>query len=329
MQGGSTPLQYADNIRYWRIKQKRRAEALGSAKKKAGLGPRLRQNAKQARSKRRLDKEDSISGDQFYTKSEIAKKCLDKLSEHVDVNLFDIIIEPSAGTGSFFNLLPVDKRIGIDLEPNCEGVIQGDYTDFEPPPNKRIAVVGNPPFGINSKSAVIFFDHSAKFADIIAFIIPRTWKRISIQNRLSLDFELIFNMDLPTTPCCFTPKMGAKCCFQIWQRTSQPRQKIRQESTHPDFEFLKMGPLDSKNQPTPNMDADFVMRAYGSNCGRLFTENLISLRPKSYHWVKSRIDIDLLKERFASLDYSISKDTCRQDSIGRKELIYLYKSSFN
>jgi hypothetical protein len=270
-----------------------------------------------------------VSGDQFYTKSEIAKKCLDKLSEYVDVNSFDIIIEPSAGTGSFFNLLPVDKRIGIDLEPKCEGIACADYTDFEPPPNKKIAVVGNPPFGINSKSAVIFFKHSAKFADIIAFIIPRTWKRISIQNRLSLDFELIFNMDLPMTPCCFTPKMSAKCCFQIWQRTSQPRQKIRQESTHPDFKFLKMGPKDINGQPMPNPLADFVMRAYGSNCGQIYTENLMSLRPKSYHWIKAGIDIDLLKERFASLDYSISKDTCRQDSIGRKELIHLYKNSFN
>jgi hypothetical protein len=270
-----------------------------------------------------------VSGDQFYTNVSIAKKCLDKLSEYVDVNSFDIIIEPSAGTGSFFNLLPVDKRIGIDLEPKCEGIACADYLDFEPPPNKKIAVVGNPPFGVMCKSAVRFFGHSAKFADIIAFIIPRTFKRISVQNRLSLNFELIFNGDLPTTPCCFTPKIGAKCCFQIWQRTLQPRQKIRQESTHPDFEFLQWGPLDSKNQPTPNMDADFVMRAYGSNCGKLFTENLISLRPKSYHWIKAGIDIDLLKNRFRALDYSISKDTCRQDSIGRKELIHLYKSSFN
>jgi hypothetical protein len=274
-------------------------------------------------------KQEKISGDQFYTKEGIAKKCLDKLSEYVNLNLFDTIIEPSSGSGSFFNLLPVDKRIGIDLEPKCEGIIRMDYLDFEPLPNKKIIVTGNPPFGVMCKSAVLFFNHSAKFADIIAFIIPRTFKRISVQNRLSLDFELIFNEDLPTTPCCFTPKMGAKCCFQIWQRTLQPRQKIRQESTHPDFEFLQWGPLDSKKQPTPNMDADFAMRAYGSNCGKLYTENLISLRPKSYHWIKAGIDIDLLKNRFRALDYSISKDTCRQDSIGRKELIHLYKSSFN
>jgi hypothetical protein len=41
------------------------------------------------------------------------------------------------------------------------------------------------------------------------------------------------------------------------------------------------------------------------------------------------IDIDVLKQRFNSLDYSMSKDTVRQDSIGQQELIYLYKQKFN
>ena len=266
--------------------------------------------------------------DQFYTKEDTATKCLAKLTECVDVHPFDIIIEPSAGTGSFYKLLIPSKRLGIDLEPKCEGLLKMDYLEFEPPPNKKIMIVGNPPFGVMCKSAVLFFNHSAKFADCIAFIVPRTFKRISVQNRLSMDFELIYNEDLPTSPCCFTPKMAAKCCFQIWQRALRPRQPIKQDVSHPDFNFLKWGPKDSKNQPTPNPSADFVMRAYGSNCGELFTE-LMSLRPKSYHWIKANIDIDLLKERFRSLDYSISKDTCRQDSIGQKELIHLYKSSFN
>jgi hypothetical protein len=134
-------------------------------------------------------------------------------------------------------------------------------------------------------------------------------------------------MDLPLN--CFVPKITAKCCFQIWVRTQNPREKIILPKSHSDFLLLPWGPKDSKNQPTPNMDADFVMRSVGWGCGRLYTENLISLRPKSYHWIKSRISVDLLKERFGMLDYSISKDTCRQDSIGKKELIQLYINKFN
>ena len=26
-------------------------------------------------------------------------------------------------------------------------------------------------------------------------------------------------------PCCFTPKMSAKCSFQIWKKTDEKREK--------------------------------------------------------------------------------------------------------
>ena len=135
--------------------------------------------------------------DQFYTRKVIAQKYYDILRNRVDLDSFDSIIEPSAGNGSFFNLLPPNKRLGIDLDPKCDGVIKMDYLDYKPPPNKRILVAGNPPFGVNSKSAVLFFNHSATFADVIAFIIPRTWKRSTVQNKLSMDFVLLLSEDLP------------------------------------------------------------------------------------------------------------------------------------
>ena len=40
------------------------------------------------------------------------------------------------------------------------------------------------------------------------------------------------------------------------------------------------------------------------------------------------MDIKTLKNRFRSLNYDMSKDTVRQDSLGQKELIYLYTCSF-
>ena len=36
-------------------------------------------------------------------------------------------IEPSAGTGAFYNLLPPQRRLGMDIEPKCEGVIAQDF----------------------------------------------------------------------------------------------------------------------------------------------------------------------------------------------------------
>lgn len=267
--------------------------------------------------------------DQFYTKEHISEECINILKKYISFNDYDYILEPSAGTGSFYKLLPENKRIGLDLEPKFNGILKMNYFDFIPEKNKKYIVIGNPPFGKISSLAVKFFNKSAEFANIIAFIIPRTFKRVSIQNKLNLNFKLLYNNDLPVKPCCFTPKMDAKCCFQIWIKDKCKRNIIRYDKTHPDFEFLKLGPKDNKNQPTPPPDADFVIKAYGSNCGELKYDNLQILRPKSWHWIKSNIELEKLKTRFKSLDYSISKDTVRQDSIGQQEVIYLYKCKYN
>ena len=68
-----------------------------------------------------------------------------------------------------------------------------------------------------------------------------------------------------------------------------------------------MGPKDKNNQPTPPKNADFAMKAYGSNCGEIKETNMYNLRPKSWHWIKSNINKQLLIERFKSIDYSISR----------------------
>jgi len=267
--------------------------------------------------------------DQFYTNTDVSKDCLNILSEYVNLDEFDIHLEPSAGSGSFFNLLERNKRLGIDISPKTRGVIKMDFLNFTPQSSKKYLVVGNPPFGKISSLAIKFFNKSAEFADCIAFIIPRTFKRVSVQNKLNLNFKLIYNKDLPLNPCCFTPKMSAKCCFQIWKKTPNQRTIVLYDKSHPDFTFMKHGPKDEHNQPTPPTNSDFALKAYGSNCGTIIDTNLENLRPKSWHWIKSNINITLLKQRFDSLDYSMSKDTVRQDSLGQKELIYLYKLKFN
>tara|TARA_B100001063_G_scaffold113151_2_gene105618 strand:+ start:1392 stop:2231 length:840 start_codon:yes stop_codon:yes gene_type:complete len=267
--------------------------------------------------------------DQFYTNKDIALKCYNKLLEIIDINEYDIHLEPSAGNGSFFNLMDKSKKIGIDIEPKQEDIINMDFLDYVAEEDKRYLVIGNPPFGKVSSMAIKFFNKSAEFAYCIAFIIPRTFKRVSIQNKLNLYFELIYNEDLPIIPCCFEPKMTAKCCFQVWIKKEIKREKVFYDKTHVDFNFLKYGEKDEKNQPTPPKNSDFVIKAYGNNCGEIIDKNLNILRPKSWHWIKSNIDIELLKSRFKQLDYSMSKDTVRQDSLGQQELIYLYKLKFD
>ena len=288
----------------------------------------LQVNCKYIMTKMDSPKQNENGLDQFYTNKDVALKCYHKLNEIVNVNEYDLHLEPSAGSGSFFHIMDNTKKIGLDIEPKEKDIIRMNFFDYTPEKDKKYLVLGNPPFGKVSSLAVKFFNKSAEFADCIAFIIPRTFKRVSIQNKLDLDFHLVYNEDLPITPCCFTPKMTAKCCFQIWIKKQTARKKITFDKTHCNFRFLKHGPKDNKNQPTPPRNSDFVIKAYGGNCGEIMDTDLELLRPKSWHWIKSNIEIELLKDRFRQLDYSMSKDTVRQDSIGQQELIYLYKLKF-
>ena len=115
--------------------------------------------------------------------------------------------------------------------------------------------------------------------------------------------------------------------FKFGKKDQIKRQIEKLILTHMDWEFLSFGPKDSNNQPTPPKNADFAIKAYGANCGEIKTDNLDNLRPKSWHWIKvnSNISKNDLIAKFRKLDYSISKNTTRQDSIGRGELVKLYE----
>lgn len=272
----------------------------------------------------RVENKSNVVLDQYYTKPMIATTCWDKYIELIpEYTEYDYILEPSAGTGSFFRLLPIEKRIGIDIDPKMEGITQQDFFSFTPDEKKTYIVIGNPPFGKQASVAIKFFNKCAEFADVIGFIVPRTFKRVSVQNKLNLNFGLIHTEDLPMNEC-FEPNVAAKCCFQIWKKDNMTRPIIRLPITHRDFKFLPFGPLDEKKQPTPPQGADFALKAYGSNCGEIVETGLSGLRPKSWHWIKSNIDKNVLIGRLKTLDYSISRDSSRQDSIGKKDLIQLY-----
>ncbi len=263
--------------------------------------------------------------DQFYTNEDVSIKCFEILKKEVNIESYDIQLEPSAGSGSFYKLMNPQKRIGLDIDPKYKGIIQQDFLSYTPT-NQSYICIGNPPFGRVSSLAIKFFNKCAQFSDCIAFIIPRTFNKVSVQNKLNLNFILQYSEDLPLNPCCFTPKMSAKCCFQIWIRSSTPRQMVVYDKTHPDFDFIPYGKKDNNNQPTPPQGADFAIRAYGGECGQIVDQGLQNLRPKSWHFIKANIDIDLLKERFNSLDYSMSTCTVRQNSLGKSELIHIYSN---
>ena len=125
--------------------------------------------------------------DKFYTKSEISKMCIDML----DLSEFDLVIEPSAGNGSFSK--QIDNCIAYDLVPEDETIYQQDFfeldiTQFK---GKKVLTIGNPPFGIQNNLAIRFFNKAAEYSDTIAFILPKSFMKESIQKKNGFEISFI------------------------------------------------------------------------------------------------------------------------------------------
>ena len=111
-------------------------------------------------------------------KRKIAARCyqrFEKTAAKLNIDLAQYrFIEPSAGCGGFYDILPSRRRIGIDIAPRRKGLIAADYLLWMPvDKKKKYAVVGNPPFGLRGHLALQFINHSAAFADLVAFILPQ------------------------------------------------------------------------------------------------------------------------------------------------------------
>jgi hypothetical protein len=170
--------------------------------------------------------------DQFFTTPEDAKYCFGVFKNIVGDLSGYTFIEPSAGSGNFFNILP-KKKIGLDIEPRCKGVKEMDYLKWKPPQGKYI-VIGNPPFGLRGNLALKFINHSI-FADYVAFILPQLFESDGkgVPRKRVKGFNLIHSEKLNTT---FKSPDGddikVNCVFQIWSKhTSNKKYEIENQST--------------------------------------------------------------------------------------------------
>ena len=257
--------------------------------------------------------------DRFYTTSETVKKCL-KL---INFNNYDCIIEPSAGTGSFINYFPKNiSQYSFDINPKHEKIIKADW--FEVDKNqfnkyKSILVCGNPPFGQQNTMAINFFNEAAKFCNTIAFILPLSFKKDSIQNRLNLNFSL--ENELILSDCNFLLQnktyIKVPCVFQIWEKTNTPRKPIKLKTTTDLFDF------------TDKENADFRIQRVGGNAGKASFD--LNKSPSSNYFIKNKTKIknedfiDFVNQlSFPTLEFTVGPK-----SLSKGELIAIIEENFN
>jgi len=166
-----------------------------------------------------------VEKDQFFTPKCTAEYCYTKFLEVLEVykeNYQDYtFIEPSAGDGSFLNVLPKDRRIGLDIEPLNSEVIKHDYLDWRPSESEKYVVIGNPPFGLRGQLALKFINHSSEFADYVCFILPQLFESDGkgVPRKRVVGLNLIYSEKLDTD---FKSPEGKNikihCVFQIWSK---------------------------------------------------------------------------------------------------------------
>lgn len=261
--------------------------------------------------------------DQFYTNPEYAQQFYSKIESLIDLSSVDIILEPSAGNGSFFNLMDLSKRVGIDVDPKAPSIIKQDFFDYIPPSGKQIITVGNPPFGKNSNLAIKFFNRAAIFSDVIAFILPRTFRKDSVINRLDKYFHLLYEEIVPDNSFIFNDNAyDVWCCAQIWIRKNELRPKIEIKSFKQVEEYFVI---------VEPEDADFSIQRVGGKAGHIRTSDFKSYSKQSHYFIKQKDTRSL--DIFKQIDFDeVKKNTAGNPSVSPSELVKLWleaAASFN
>lgn len=253
--------------------------------------------------------------EQFYTPQGLADRVV---SDAIEVfgSITDLVfIEPAGGTGAFVNAAisnSFKEIISYDIEPKHSMVIQGNF--LEQSLNvSRAVTISNPPFGRNNSLSVKFFNHAALYSDYIVFIVPRSWRKWSVMNKLDPYFELKKDEELTIN---YVDDQGVsnytsnnlRTCIQYWQRTSSPRNP---------YDVTDMSVV----KKTDHNNADVALTIFGYSCGTLLTE--FERKPNTTKMFL-KLNHEKALEALQSVDYSkFSMNTAYTQALSLKEINYL------
>jgi predicted RNA methylase len=200
--------------------------------------------------------------EQFYTPPAVAGEVLYRiLSKNSDLRSAPFL-EPAGGTGAFVEAAKAvgfGRVISMDIEPRHPEVTLGNFLTM-PLSLEGAVCVTNPPFGRNNSLSIPFFNQAAKYCDLIAFIVPRSWRKWSVINRLDLGFHLVddWNLEIDYLNQDGDEVHGSgnlRTCVQVWRRDPL---HFRDTVKVPDFGVIE------KSKPE---DADVSFTLFGYGCG--------------------------------------------------------------
>lgn len=296
----------------------------------------------------KLTRQEAIELDQFFTKDELSRECLEKFADKLEALGYDAaelnFVEPSAGGGSFvraaeavFPGRPVAKG---DLAPKAEDIHQLDFLNDDYAPllegerNDRV-VIGNPPFGYKARLAKDFINRAFEFSDTVVFVIPVQFQKYWTQKDIDPEAKLVHDETLPYD--AFTVNgadYGVQCCFQVWTKrdSSLPdlRKRVKPPQTHPDFDtwIVSSKPESKRHLTEADWDYAVVTQGFKGNFEVIPRTEAHRLSPKrQYMLMKAKTPE--AAQRLSTMDYEAlaNKNTTRVKGFGKADLIEAYASA--
>lgn len=257
--------------------------------------------------------------EQYYTPLNLAEKLIQEVLQFVPDLAERKILEPAGGTGSFITAagqIGVKQFLSFDIEPKHPSVTKANFLDVEVTA-KDAVTISNPPFGRNNSLSIPFFNKAADHSEYICFIVPRSWRKWSVVNRLDPRFHLVADHDIQMD---YENDQGAKIsqknslatCFQIWQRRDIAR---------PKYSVADHGLIEK----TDSLNADVALTVFGFGCGTVRTE--FERKPNS-----TRMFLKLHHPKaltaLQSVDFSkFYKNTAYTEALSLQEINYLLNES--
>lgn len=145
--------------------------------------------------------------DQYFTKPETARWCLDLIKDHYDLE-GKTAFEPACGGGVFVaasedeglkwktnELFPQEGREGTyDFEDNF--LKSKDQQELETAFGRYDFVITNPPFGNGSRMAKDFVHNALKIANVVGMVLPKACRRDHFIDTLPPDVRIVEDRNL-------------------------------------------------------------------------------------------------------------------------------------
>lgn len=230
--------------------------------------------------------------EQYYTNSSVAYECLEIASSVIPKDSF--VVEPCGGTGEFLNAIQDHYGLNYyscDIEPKDPRVERKDWLKVDEKFDKPFVVITNPPYGRNNSLSARFFNRAALLeADYICFLIPISWRKWSIQNRLDKNYHLVEDVEITRKDMFYGDSMTDKdsemrCVFQIWERRDEIRERVVIEDNG---YLVRSTPEES--------DIKLTQQSYDSKVLEVFTKfKREKVAGNFYYKIKDKTVIDALE----------------------------------